>query len=124
MPRSRNMNISYIDEDNGGKCKEAVFSNIERKRMIDILEAIQSALHDNNVEGYLPHIGTCPCGKGRMTCYDVRLKESVIGMIEIDKIIESLHPLNVDLVNVNANFDLRRFSLWICEIHGHDSTPR
>jgi hypothetical protein len=107
--------------------KSRTFNDIEKKRMIDIFDTIKvlAKYHhpgpdgNNEIEGYLPNMGTCnSCGRP-ITFYDIRLKSSVLSLGEIEDIAEALDKLEIALINVNANFRLKRFSLYIGEIHGH-----
>ena len=119
--------VKYYDLDKQ-QDRSRRFNDVEKKRMIDIFSTINEVLTDyhhpgpdgnNEIEGYLPSMGTCSCGSP-ITFYDIRLKSSVLSLGEIEDIAEELHKLDVILINVNANFRLKRFSLYIGEIHGHD----
>jgi hypothetical protein len=119
--------VKYFDCDRQ-QDRSRRFNDIEKKRMIDIFSAINEVLAkyhhpgpdgNNKIEGYLPNIGTCECGRP-ITFYDIRLKSSVLSMSEIHDIAKALDKLGVCLININANFRLKRFSLYISEIHGHN----
>lgn len=119
--------VKYVDLDTQ-QDKFRRFNDIEKKRMIDIFNAIGQVLAEyhhtgpdgnNKIKGYLPNIGTCECGRP-ITFYDIRLKRSVLSMGEIHDIAKALDKLGVYLININANFRLKRFSLYIGEIHGHN----
>jgi hypothetical protein len=120
--------IRYFDSDKQ-KDSSRRFSMVEKKRMVDIFDAINKVLAEyhhpgrngnNEIEGYLPSMGTCDCCGKPITFYDIRLKSSVVSMGEIYDIEEALDKLGLILININANFSSRRFSLYIGEIHGHN----
>ena len=119
--------VKYYDLDKQQE-RSRRFNDVEKKRMIDIFGAINKVLADyhhpcpdgnNEIQGYLPNIATCSCGRP-ITFYDIRLKSSVISMPEIHDIARALDELGVALININANFRLKRFSLYIGEIHDHN----
>jgi hypothetical protein len=119
--------IKYYDLDEQRDSSRR-FSSIEQQRMADIFGAINEVLTEyhhsgengsNRIEGYFPSIMTCDCGRP-VTFYDIRLKSSVISIFELNDIAKALDKLEVCLINVNTNFQLRRFSIYIGEIHGHD----
>jgi hypothetical protein len=121
--------VKYYDL-NKQKDSSRVFNDVEKKRMLDIFGAINDVLANyhhrgpngrNKIEGYLPSIGTCRFEKcvSPITFYDIRLKSSVISMGEIYDIVEALDKLEMILININSNFRLKRFSLYISELHSH-----
>jgi hypothetical protein len=121
--------VKYYDLDKQ-KDSSRRFNDVEKKRMIDIFGAINKVLAEyhhpgpddlgeNKIQGYLPNIATCGCGRS-ITFYDIRLKSSVLSMGEIDDIARALDKLEVALININANFRSKKFSLYVGEIHGHN----
>ena len=124
--------IEYFDID-ANVVRKREFSGLEQSRMkqiFDIVDGILSDFHKeimepgepNKVVGYWPSIGSCECGSGKVIFYDVRLRNPALSIDEINQMDTALDKIDVLFINVNADFEQRKLSLYLMDdvnMHRH-----